>query len=116
MRSGAGGRPGEAGARGGMATGQSQSRLPPLGNRATGGCPRAALIGPAYLHPPPDRVALSHRLEMRDPDRGPRRGAAVLGCALTYALERGLRCARRVLGKGWQGRRSLEFAPESSAA
>ena len=82
MRSGAGGRPGEADARGGMATGQSQCRLQLLRDRAPGACPRAARVCPAYLHPLPDRAALSHRLEMRDPGRGPRHGAAVLGCAL----------------------------------
>lgn len=81
MRSGAGGRPGEADACGGMATGQSQSRLPPLGDGAPGSCPRAVLVDPAYFHLPPDRAALSHWLEMRDPGLGPRRGAADLGCA-----------------------------------
>lgn len=80
VRSGEG-RPGEADARGGMATGQSLSRLPTLGDRAPGGCPRAALAGPAYLHPPPGRAALSHRLEMRDPGPGPRCGAADPSCA-----------------------------------
>ncbi|XP_077797421.1 uncharacterized protein LOC144330328 isoform X2 [Macaca mulatta] len=54
-----------------MATGQSQPRLPPLDDRTPGSCPRAALVGPAYPHPPPDRVALSHRLETRDPRPGP---------------------------------------------
>lgn len=49
-----------------------------------------------FLHPLPDRAALSHRLEMRDPGRGPRSGAAVLG----LRSEQGLRCVRRVLGKG----------------
>lgn len=81
VRSGAGERPSEADTRGGMATGQSQCRLPPLGDRAPCGCPRAAPVGPAYLHPPPDPVALSHWLEMRDPGPRPRRGAAELGCA-----------------------------------
>lgn len=107
MQSGAGGRPGEADARGGMATGQSQSRLQRLGDRAPGGCPRAALVCPAYLHPPPDRAALSHRLEMRDPGPGPRCGAAFLDCALNCALEQGLRCVRRVFGKGRQGGRRV---------
>lgn len=80
VRSGEG-RPGEADARGGMATGQGLSRLPTLRDRAPGGCPRAALVGPAYLHPPPGRAALSHRLEMRDPGPGPRCGAAGPSCA-----------------------------------
>lgn len=70
MRSGARGRLGETDARGGMATGQSQSRFQTLGDRAPGGCPRAALVGPSYLHPTPGRAALSHRLEMRDPSPG----------------------------------------------
>lgn len=103
MRSGAGGRPGEADARGGMATGQSQSRLQLLRDRAHGACPRAARVCPAYLHPLPDRAALSHRLEMRDPGRSPRRGAAVLG----LRSGQGLRCVRRVLGKGQLGARRV---------
>ena len=107
MQSDAGGRPGEADARGGMATGQSQSRLQRLGDRAPGGCPRPALVCPAYFHPPPDRAALSHRLEMRDPGPGPRCGAAFLDCALNCALEHGLRCVRRVFGKGRLGGRRV---------
>lgn len=103
MRSGARRRPGEADARGGMATGQSQSRLQLLRDRAPGACPRAARVCPAYLHPLPDRAALSHRLEMRDPGRGPRSGAAVLG----LRSEQGLRCVRRVLGKRQLGARRV---------
>lgn len=110
MRSGAGARPREPDARGGMATGQSQPPLPPLSDRTPGGCPRAALVGPAYFHTPPPlpaRAALSHRLEMRDPGPGPRREAAALGCARNCALARGLRCVLRGLGKGRLGGRRV---------
>lgn len=116
MRSGARARPGEPDDRGGMAMGQRQPLLPPLGDRGPGGCLCAALVGPAYLHPPPTRAALSHRLEMRDPGPSLSREAAVLGCAPNCALARGLRCVRRGLGKGWLDGRRVEFARESSAA
>lgn len=69
MRSGAGARPREPDARGGMATGQSQPLLPQLSDRAPGACPRAALVGPAYLHAPPAGAALSHGWRCATPAR-----------------------------------------------
>ncbi|XP_078191376.1 uncharacterized protein LOC144577435 isoform X2 [Callithrix jacchus] len=85
-----------------MATGQSQPPLPPLGDRMPGSCPRAALVGPAYPHPSPDRAALSHRLETRDPRPGP----------TPRSCSSGLRS-----GAGFKGRRLMPTeVPASSGA
>lgn len=117
VRSRAGGRPGEADARGGMAMGQSQSRLPLLGGRAPGGCLRAALVGPAYLHPPPGPSGL----ESPTGDARPRPGPAPRsrGPGLRSELRSGARF-KVCSASPWEGaagrEESLEFALESSAA